>query len=144
MVYVNYILIKTKIYSSESYFLLMSILFFKILFILFLDRGEGRKKERERNNNVCSPLMCPPTGGLAWNLGMCPRLGIELATLWIAVHHSTNELLEPGLGQLFFLIVIVIQLELSAFSLHPSTTPSQTHLPPPPPLSPLILSMCPL
>ena len=44
----------------------------------------------------------------------------------------------------FFLIFIVIQLQLSAFSPHPSTTPSQTHLPPLPPPSPLILSMCPL
>ena len=39
---------------------------------------------------------------------------------------------------------IVIQLQLSAFSPHPSTPPSRTHLPPLPPPSPLIFSMCPL
>ena len=39
----------------------------------------------------------------------------------------------------FFKIFIVIQLQLSAFSPHPSTPPQ-----PKPPLSPLILSMCPL
>ena len=38
-------------------------------------------------------------------------------------------------------IFSVIQLQLSAFSPHPSTQP---HLPPLPPPSPLILSMCPL
>ena len=36
--------------------------FLKILFIYFLERGEGRKKERERNINVRLPLMCPQQG----------------------------------------------------------------------------------
>ena len=40
----------------------------------------------------------------------------------------------------FFLIFIVIQLQLYAFSPHPSTPPQLN----PPPPSPLILSMCPL
>ena len=46
----------------------------------------------------------------------------------------------------FFLkkFFIVIQLQLSAFSPHPSTHPSQTHLPPLLPRPPLVLSMCPL
>ena len=35
------------------------VFFFKILFIYFLDRGEGREKERERNINVWLPLERP-------------------------------------------------------------------------------------
>ena len=42
------------------------ILSFRIYFfkdhLLFLDRGEGREKERERNVSVWLPLMCPPLG----------------------------------------------------------------------------------
>ena len=45
--------------------------FFK-RFYLFLERGEGRDKERERNINVWLPLMCPPTGDLARDPGICP------------------------------------------------------------------------
>ena len=41
-------------------------------FYLFLERGEGREKERERNINVWLPLMCPPTGDLARDPGICP------------------------------------------------------------------------
>ena len=33
-----------------------------MLFILFLDRGEVREKERKRNINVWLPLMSPPLG----------------------------------------------------------------------------------
>ena len=43
--------------------LLKTLFLKKILFILFLDRGEGREKERERNVNV---------GDLAHNPGLCP------------------------------------------------------------------------
>ena len=42
--------------------------FFALVFIfedfiyLFLEREEGKQKERERNINVWLPLMCPPLG----------------------------------------------------------------------------------
>ena len=39
---------------------------------LFLDLGEGREKERERNISVWLLLMRPPTADLAGNLDMCP------------------------------------------------------------------------
>ena len=39
---------------------------------LFLERGEGREKERGRNISVWLPLTCPHTGDLARNPGMCP------------------------------------------------------------------------
>ena len=38
---------------------------------LFLERGEGREKERERNDDVWFPLAHPPTGDPARNPGMC-------------------------------------------------------------------------
>ena len=38
---------------------------------LFLERREGKEKERERNINVWLLLM-PSTGDLARNPGMCP------------------------------------------------------------------------
>ena len=38
------------------------IFFLKILFHLFLERGEGREKERERNINMWLPLACPLLG----------------------------------------------------------------------------------
>ena len=36
--------------------------FLKVSFYLFLDRWEGREKERERNTNMWLLLMCPPLG----------------------------------------------------------------------------------
>ena len=44
---------------------------------LFLERGEGREKDRERNTDVREVYRlvasrAPPTGDLAHNPGMCP------------------------------------------------------------------------
>ena len=39
-----------------------------ILFIYFLESGEEREKERERNINVWLPLTCPH-----WGAGLQPR-----------------------------------------------------------------------
>ena len=65
--------------------------FLKKIIYLFLERGGGREKEKERNINVWLPLVCPPpTGVLAHNPGMCPRLGIEPVTLWFAGWHSIH------------------------------------------------------
>ena len=59
---------------------------------------------------------------------------------------SPVECLFLALAYVFFKIFIVIQLQLSAFRDVPIPAPhaSQTHLPPLPPPSPLVLSMCPL
>ena len=47
---------------------LLKTIFKKDLFIyLFLERGEGREKERERNISVWLPLTCP-----YWELGLQP------------------------------------------------------------------------
>ena len=53
-------------------FIYLLYLFIKDSIDLFLERGEGREKERERNINVWLPLNIPPTGDLARNPGMCP------------------------------------------------------------------------
>ena len=47
-------------------------MFFLDFIYLFLERGEGREKKRERNINVWLPLVRPPTGDTACNPGMCP------------------------------------------------------------------------
>ena len=62
--------------------------FIKIL-SSFLERGGGKEKEREKHQGVvASPA--PPTGDLAHNTGMCPRLGTEPATLWFTGQHSIH------------------------------------------------------
>ena len=54
---------KALIFIIFKLFLFLIILFLKnILFIYFLERGEEREKERERNINVWLPLMCPLLG----------------------------------------------------------------------------------
>ena len=53
-------------------FFLLQLAFDLISFYLFLDRREGREKERERNINVWLHLLRPPTWGLASNPGMFP------------------------------------------------------------------------
>ena len=39
---------------------------------LFLEREEGKEKERERNISVWLPLELPIPGDVACNPGMCP------------------------------------------------------------------------
>ena len=74
----------------EPNFLTLKFTIFSFKFIYFIFREKGREKKRERNISVWLPLMCPPTGDLAHNPGMCPRLGIEPATLWFAGQHSIH------------------------------------------------------
>ena len=60
---------------SKSY----PTIFLKTSFIYFLERGREREREGEKKCMVASRM--PPTGDLAHNPGMCPRLGIEPVTL---------------------------------------------------------------
>ena len=46
--------------APKSYFI--SYLLLKGFIYLFLQKGEGREEERERNINVWLPLMCPLLG----------------------------------------------------------------------------------
>ena len=50
--------------------ILLQLLFKR--FYLFLERKEGKEKERERNINVWLPLARPPLGDLTCNPSMCP------------------------------------------------------------------------
>ena len=69
---------------------------FKDFIYLFLDRGEGMEKERERNINVWLPVMYPLLG--TWlQPRYVPWLGIEPATLWFAGHHSIHWDIPAGL-----------------------------------------------
>ena len=69
---IPYNLIHLKVLVNFLPFLFLCILFFKDFIYLFLERGEGWEKERERNINAWTSLVCPPTGDLARNPGMCP------------------------------------------------------------------------
>ena len=64
LAWVQYLTLYTKV--AFLFFKNLLLLYFKILFIYFLERGERREKERERNINVQLP------GDLAHNPGMCP------------------------------------------------------------------------
>ena len=61
---------------------------------LFLDRGEGKEKERVRNISMWLPLMCPLPG--TWPQPRpVPWLGINLVTLRFAARVQSTEL-QPG------------------------------------------------
>ena len=77
-------------------------LFFFLRFYSFTFRERRREGERENQCVVASHM--PSTRNLAWNLGMCPRPGIELVTLWFAGQQSINPLSHTSKGWLFFLI----------------------------------------
>ena len=71
---------------------------------LFLDRGEMREKERERNINVWLPLTWPPLG--AWPATQCvPWLGIEPETLLFAAHDQSTGPHQPGPNDEFCLLL---------------------------------------
>ena len=65
-------------------------------FYLFLGRGEGREKERERNINVWLPLMCPPTGDLNCNPGMCPDWESNQQPFGLQAGAQSTEPHQPG------------------------------------------------
>ena len=48
--------------ASDVFLFLLFIYYLKVSFILFLERGEGREKEREGNISVWLPLTWPPLG----------------------------------------------------------------------------------
>ena len=97
------------------------LLIFKKYFIyLFLEIGEGREKERERNINVWLPLMCP-----YWRPGPQSRhvllVGIEPVTRWLtgqcSIHWAT-----PARAHFFFLkfifFLVIICIKLCYFLCH--------------------------
>ena len=76
-------------FFSFSYFNLLTLFVLKTLFIYFyLERGEGKEKER-KETSMCGCLSCTPYRGPGWQPRHVPWLGIELVTLWFASRHST-------------------------------------------------------
>ena len=73
--------------------LIISLLLLSKMFIffkdLFLERGREGEREEEKHQCVVA-FHVPPTGGIASNPGMCPRLGIEPVTLWFTAWHSIH------------------------------------------------------
>ena len=62
-------------------------LFFFNVFIL--ERGREGEREGEKHQYMVASHTSP-TGDLACNPGMCPKLGIEPMTLWFAGQHSIH------------------------------------------------------
>ena len=67
------LVLQAKNNDSASTVFRIYILFFKDFIYLFLEGGEGKEKERERNIEVWLPLTCPPPADLACNPGTCPE-----------------------------------------------------------------------
>ena len=81
--------------------------FFKKDFIyLFLERGEGREKEREKNiivqeKHSLVASHTPPNGDLAHNLGMCPHWEKNQPPFGSQARVQSTEPHQPG-WHLFF------------------------------------------
>ena len=69
---------------------------------LFLERGEGREKEKERNIHVrLLTSRTPPTGDLAGNPGMCSDWESNQVPLGSQASAQPTEPHHPGLTQSF-------------------------------------------
>ena len=68
---------KVVINKDNNYFFKIFILFiFKYFTYLFFREGKGERREGEKNPCVVASCV-PPTGDLARNPAMCPRLGTK-------------------------------------------------------------------
>ena len=63
--------------------------FLKDFTYLFLEKGREGERKGEKHQCVVASHP-PPTGDLACNPGMGPRLGIKPATLWFTGRHSIH------------------------------------------------------
>ena len=77
------------LYPWLDLFLNILFYFFKDFIYLFLERGREGEREGEKHQCVVASHV-PPTEVMAHNPGMCPRLGIELVTLWFTGQHSIH------------------------------------------------------
>ena len=66
----------------------------------FLERGEGRGKERDRNISVWLPVHHPPTEGLARNPGRCPDWESNWQPFGSQARDQSTAPHQPGLDQL--------------------------------------------
>ena len=94
ILYINLLLHKclANIFSHPTGYLVTLFIgsfFKKKLFIYFLERREGREKERERNISVWLPLIAPDWGPDPQSRHV-PWLGIKPTILWFAGRHSVR------------------------------------------------------
>ena len=86
----------TELYTLKwltfYYMAFISTFFTRFLKNLYLERAEGKEKERERNIKVWLPLMHPhcPNRGPGPQPRHVPWLGIKPTTLWFAGQHSIH------------------------------------------------------
>ena len=85
------------VFFPSIYFLPLS-LFLKDFIYLFLERGKGRKKERERNISVWLPLMLPSLG--TWPITQtCAPTGNQTRELWftgrLSIHWAAPARAQP-------------------------------------------------
>ena len=71
--------------------------FLKDFIYLFLDRGEGREEERERNITVVVSCM-PCTGDLTGNPGMCSDWELNQRPFGSQAHAQSTEHTSQGLS----------------------------------------------
>ena len=124
---------------------LWSEILFKKDFYLFLERGEGREKDRERNISVWLPLTCPQLG--TWpTTQACALSGNRTGDLlvcrltlnplshtsqgWNTFYKWFSPSTNNPFATFFYIIkrvflVFVIQWQLSAFSPQPATPPQK-------------------
>ena len=87
--------------AMEIWGLFHFLYFLKILFIyFFLEREEGKEKERERNISVWLPLVHSQLGGLASNPFMFPDWESNQWPFGSQACAQSTQLHQPGLGLL--------------------------------------------
>ena len=118
-IHVTLFLALLKLFPPLFYFFKKrDVIYFLKNIYVFLDRGEGWEKDRERNINVWLPLNAPPTGNLARNPGRhVPWLGIEPAILWFTSRSSIHWATPTRV--LFLLLVYHLLSPLRCFNLTP-------------------------
>ena len=113
-VYFNEFLDDLSSFPSYLFSLLLSVvclkpksyllLFKKILFIyLFLERGEGKEKDREGNINVWLLLTHPHAGDLVCNLGFCPDWESNQRPFGSQAGTQSTDAHQPGVICHFFI-----------------------------------------
>ena len=78
------------------------IIIFKDFIYLFIDRGERRKKGRERNINVWLPLAQPLPEDLAHNPDWCPDWESNWQPFGSQANTQSTESHQPGHFSYYF------------------------------------------